>query len=224
MLGQQIRAWEVLDARVLSVLERTPREQFMPAGVPRSGLRRHRDTDRSRPVPRWRRSSRDACSRRCGSSPSTASSRSVCGSGYPDGLFGAARDSECTSIDVFPDFVDAARVKMADHGIYNVELGVADALKMSGAEQFDAIAITASMPELDGRFIRATAAGRQAVRHRRSRTGDGGSADHDACQRPLEPGKSVRDRDRPADQRGQTGTLRPLAGDPEPDDAGNSGD
>ena len=30
MLGQQIRAWEVLDARVLSVLERTPREQFMP--------------------------------------------------------------------------------------------------------------------------------------------------------------------------------------------------
>jgi len=31
MLGQQIRAWEVLDERVLRVLRETPREQFVPA-------------------------------------------------------------------------------------------------------------------------------------------------------------------------------------------------
>ena len=30
MLGQQIRAWEVLDERVLRVLKETPREQFVP--------------------------------------------------------------------------------------------------------------------------------------------------------------------------------------------------
>jgi protein-L-isoaspartate(D-aspartate) O-methyltransferase len=30
MLGQQIRAWEVLDDRVLRALEQTPRERFVP--------------------------------------------------------------------------------------------------------------------------------------------------------------------------------------------------
>ena len=30
MLGQQIRAWEVLDDRVLHALEQTPRECFVP--------------------------------------------------------------------------------------------------------------------------------------------------------------------------------------------------
>jgi len=30
MLGQQIRAWEVLDDRVLEALEKTPRERFVP--------------------------------------------------------------------------------------------------------------------------------------------------------------------------------------------------
>src|SRR5688572_19352206 len=30
MLGQQIRAWEVLDERVLRALEQTPRERFVP--------------------------------------------------------------------------------------------------------------------------------------------------------------------------------------------------
>ena len=31
MLGQQIRAWEVLDDRVLRAIADTPREQFVPA-------------------------------------------------------------------------------------------------------------------------------------------------------------------------------------------------
>ena len=31
MLGQQIRAWEVFDARVLETLRETPREEFVPA-------------------------------------------------------------------------------------------------------------------------------------------------------------------------------------------------
>src|SRR3546814_662616 len=30
MLGQQVRAWEVLDDRVLRVMETTPRELFVP--------------------------------------------------------------------------------------------------------------------------------------------------------------------------------------------------
>ena len=75
-----------------------------------------------------------------------------CGSGYLTACL-ARLGQHVQSIDVFPDFVEAARVKFAEHGIYNVELSVADALKMSGAEQFDAIAVTASMPELDDRFL-----------------------------------------------------------------------
>lgn len=151
MLGQQIRAWEVLDGRVLSVLERTPREQFMPP--------EYRDlafADTEIPIGHGQYTMAPKLEGRLLQAlriePIDRVLEIGCGSGYLTACL-ARLGQRVHSIDVFPDFVDAARVKMADHGIYNVELGVADALKMSGAEQFDAIAITASMPELDGRFI-----------------------------------------------------------------------
>ena len=70
-------------------------------------------------------------------------------------------------------------------------------LKMSGAEQFDAIAITASVPELDGHFMRMlrpegrlfAVVGRAPAMEARLITMH--------AERPLEPGESVRDRDRP---------------------------
>ena len=42
MIEQQIRPWEVLDQTVLSLLAAVRREDFVPAGLPRAGLRRHR--------------------------------------------------------------------------------------------------------------------------------------------------------------------------------------
>ena len=42
MIEQQIRPWDVLDPAVLSLLSVVKREDFVPAGLPRAGLRRHR--------------------------------------------------------------------------------------------------------------------------------------------------------------------------------------
>ena len=43
MLGQQLRAWEVLDDRVLRAFAETPREEFRAARIPRPRVRRRRD-------------------------------------------------------------------------------------------------------------------------------------------------------------------------------------
>jgi protein-L-isoaspartate(D-aspartate) O-methyltransferase len=58
------------------------------------------------------------------------------------------------SVDIFPDFVDAARERLAQDDVRNAELRTADALTLEMPETFDAIAVTASVPILDDRFIR----------------------------------------------------------------------
>ena len=46
MVDQQIRAWEVLDPRVLEALATVPREAFVPSELPRSCVRRHAHSHR----------------------------------------------------------------------------------------------------------------------------------------------------------------------------------
>jgi len=74
------------------------------------------------------------------------------GSGYLTAC--AARlGRHVTSVDIFPDFATNARTKIADAGIRNVDLRVADALTLSYAARFDAIAVTGAVPELDRHFV-----------------------------------------------------------------------
>ena len=39
MIDQQVRAWDVLDLRVLDALQQVPREEFVPAGYRELGRR-----------------------------------------------------------------------------------------------------------------------------------------------------------------------------------------
>jgi protein-L-isoaspartate(D-aspartate) O-methyltransferase len=75
------------------------------------------------------------------------------GSGYMTACLARLAKS-VRSVDIFADFVEAARVKLADQRIYNVELEVIDAMTASFAERYDAVAVTGSVPVLDDRFIR----------------------------------------------------------------------
>jgi len=59
-----------------------------------------------------------------------------------------------TSVDIIAEFVDAARTKLADHDLRNTTLQAADGLALTHEARFDAIAVTASVPELDQHFIR----------------------------------------------------------------------
>jgi protein-L-isoaspartate(D-aspartate) O-methyltransferase len=58
------------------------------------------------------------------------------------------------SVDIFPELVDAARAKLVRDEVHNAELRTGDALSLEMPETFDAIAVTASMPVLDDRFVR----------------------------------------------------------------------
>jgi protein-L-isoaspartate(D-aspartate) O-methyltransferase len=74
------------------------------------------------------------------------------GSGYLTACL-ARLAKHVASVEFFPDLLTAADAKLADHRIRNVELKVADALTLSYRARFDAIAVTASVPELDRHFV-----------------------------------------------------------------------
>jgi len=152
MLGQQIRAWDVLDDRVLSVLEKTPRELFMPV--------EYRDlafADTEVPLGHGQYTMAPKIEGRLLQALQIEPIDEVLeigtGSGYLTACL-AHLSQRVFSVDIFGDFVEDAGAKLAEHDIRNVTLATADALRMPISTHFDAIAVTASMPELDERFIR----------------------------------------------------------------------
>jgi protein-L-isoaspartate(D-aspartate) O-methyltransferase len=152
MLGQQIRAWEVLDVRVLDVLQHTPRELFMPA--------EYRDlafADTETPLGHGQQTMAPKVEGRVLQALQVAPIDQVLevgtGSGYLTACL-AALGKSVHSVDIFADFVDAARVKLAAQRIYNTELNPADAMTAVFGERYDAIAVTGSVPVLDDRFVR----------------------------------------------------------------------
>jgi protein-L-isoaspartate(D-aspartate) O-methyltransferase len=151
MLGQQLRAWEVLDDRVLRACKETPREQFVP-----SAYRELAFADVEIPLGHGQSMLAPKIEGRALQALQIEPIDDVLvvgtGSGYLTAC--AARLSQhVTSIDIFPEFATAARAKIADAGIRNVDVQVADALALSYAARFDAIAVTGAVPELDRYFI-----------------------------------------------------------------------
>jgi protein-L-isoaspartate(D-aspartate) O-methyltransferase len=144
MLGQQLRAWEVLDDRVLRAFAETPREEFVP--------REYRDlafADTEIPLAHGQSMLAPKVEGRILQALQVEPIDEVLvvgtGSGYLAACL-ARLAKRVTSIDIFPDFATAAAPKLTALGIPNVELKTDDALSASYRAQFDAIAITASVP------------------------------------------------------------------------------
>jgi protein-L-isoaspartate(D-aspartate) O-methyltransferase len=151
MLGQQLRAWEVLDDRVLRAFAETPREDFVP--------REYRDlafADTEIPLPHGQAMLAPKVEGRILQALQVEPIDEVLvvgtGSGYLTACL-ARLAKRVTSVDVFPDFATAAAPKLAACGIRNVELLTADALSLAYPGRFDAIAVTASVPTLDDHFV-----------------------------------------------------------------------
>lgn len=150
MLGQQLRAWEVLDDRVLRAFAETPRENFVPGD--------YRDlafADTEIPLGHGQNMLAPKVEGRILQALQVEPIDDVLvvgtGSGYLTACL-ARLAKHVTSIDFFPDFVAAAEPKIAACGIRNVELKAADAFDFSPRTQFDAIAITGSLLEFDRHF------------------------------------------------------------------------
>jgi len=151
MLGQQLRAWEVLDDQVLRAFAETPRENFVPED--------YRDlafADAEIPLGRGQSMLAPKVEGRILQALKVEPIDDVLvvgtGSGYLTACL-ARLAKRVTSVDIIPDFVSKAEPRIAASGIRNVELNVADALTLSHRARFDAIAITASVPELGKRFV-----------------------------------------------------------------------
>jgi len=146
MLGQQIRAWEVLDSTVLDVMRATRREDFVP-----ESYRELAFADTEIPLANRQKMMSPMMEGRLLQSLQVSSADDVLeigtGSGYLTACL-AKLAAQVTSIDIYPDFVETAGDKLRRSRLKNVALDVADGTRLSYSEQFDVIAVTGSVPEL----------------------------------------------------------------------------
>jgi protein-L-isoaspartate(D-aspartate) O-methyltransferase len=152
MLRQQVRAWEVLDDQVLRIMGRVPREAFVP-----EGFRELAFADLEVPLGHGQQMMTPKIEGRLLQSlrllPVDRVLEIGTGSGFLTACLANLAET-VVSVEIFPEFTDAARAKLESLATSNVELSTTDALRLEYADEFDAIALTASLPELDEFFIR----------------------------------------------------------------------
>lgn len=152
MIEHQVRAWDVLDQRVLDVLRRVPRERFVPP--------EHRYlafADIAVPLPHSQHMLRpNVVGRLLQALELTGAERTLeigAGTGYVTACL-AAVSAQVVSLEIFPDLADAARANLRAAGVRNAEVVTADAMQAASGERYDVIALTASLPVYDERFER----------------------------------------------------------------------
>ncbi len=144
MIEQQIRPWDVLDQRVLDTLARLPREDFVPD--------RYRNLafgDLAIPLGQGEFMLKPNIEARIlqalALQPTDCVLEVGTGGGYlTAGL--AQLAGTVVSVDIVPEFVEAARVKLKAHGFGNVTLSAGDASHGWGERRYDAIAVTGAVP------------------------------------------------------------------------------
>ena len=152
MLGQQLRAWEVLDQRVLDVVRQVRRERFVP-----EAWRELAFADTEIPLAHGQRMMTPSVEGRLlqalALDPADTVLEVGTGSGFITSCL-AGLAGRVVSVDIFADFTSDAAAKLQRDNIRNVELRTGDAVALDWHEQFDAIAVTGSVPELDETFTR----------------------------------------------------------------------
>jgi len=151
MVEQQVRPWEVLDPRVLSVLATLKREDFVP---PRH--RRLAFTDIALPLEHGEVMMKPVVEGRLLQALELSPEDEVLEIGTGSGFLTAclaqlARD--VLSIDIHADFVERARGRLAATGLSNVRIETADALSFASERRFDAVAVTGAVTTLPTGFL-----------------------------------------------------------------------
>ncbi|MFI4884089.1 MAG: protein-L-isoaspartate O-methyltransferase [Steroidobacterales bacterium] len=157
MIEQQVRAWDVLDARVLATLRKVPREAFVP---PQRRFLAFADTEI--PLPCGQHMLRPSVVGRLLQALALSGGERVLevgsGSGFVTACLKAAAAS-VRSLEIFAELAELARSNISSLGMRDVEILTADATRLDTDTRYDAIAVTASLPVLDDRFQRHLAVG-----------------------------------------------------------------
>jgi len=151
MVQQQVRAWEVLDERVLDTFRKVPREMFVPV--------EHRYlafADVDVPLPHGQHMLRPNVAGRLLQALELKADDNALEIGAGSGFLTACLAERCarvTSLELFADLAELARANLAMIGARNAQVLNMDASGLETwlgqQERFDAIAVTASLPVYD---------------------------------------------------------------------------
>lgn len=153
MVQQQVRAWDVADPSVLTVLAGLNREQFVPAGFEELAF-----ADTEIPLPHGQFMMTPIVEGRLLQALELKTQHNVLEIGTGSGFLTAClsrMSAAVTSVDIFSEFISMAKSNLAEAHIENIELICMDATKELPKRQFDAVAVTGSLPVFDRRFVDA---------------------------------------------------------------------
>jgi protein-L-isoaspartate(D-aspartate) O-methyltransferase len=152
MVEQQIRPWEVLDSRVLSLLQSIHREDFVPVQ-----FRKLAFADMAVPLQCEQTMMRPKVEARMLQALDLKEDETVLEIGTGSGFVTACLASlakSVVSVEIFPELHDEAALKLRDKNIGNVELFVGDVMGGWQPEQaHDVVVVTASVPEVPEAFL-----------------------------------------------------------------------
>jgi protein-L-isoaspartate(D-aspartate) O-methyltransferase len=157
MITQQIRAWDVLDGRVLEAMQRTPREQFVPeryAGVAFADadipLRPGQHMLAPKIVGRLLQA--------LDPQPGMRALVVGAGTGYVPACI-SAMGASVRAIEIDAGLAAAARANLMRAGFGQVEVIVGDTFNLDFGKDYAVIAVCGALPLYDDRFARALAVG-----------------------------------------------------------------
>ncbi|MGQ0384853.1 MAG: protein-L-isoaspartate O-methyltransferase family protein [Gammaproteobacteria bacterium] len=157
MIEQQVRAWEVLDPRVLEALAAVPREQFVP-----QSWRGVAFADAEIPIGHGQVMLAPALEGRILQALALGRGERVLEIGTGTGFFAACLQQlagDVESLEIHAELALVARRTLADAGFTRVRVQSADAFAHEIAAGYRAIVLTGSLPAYDPRFERALAVG-----------------------------------------------------------------
>ncbi len=151
MITNQIRAWDVLDPRVLDVLAELHREDFVPE--------RYRNlafADIEAPIGHGQTMMAPKIEAHLLQALEVEPGESVLEVGTGTGFVTAAlahMGGKVTSVDIIPEFLEPARVRLHKLGFTDVVLEARDSANLNWTGQrYDVIAVTGSLPVLEPSF------------------------------------------------------------------------
>ncbi len=153
MIKQQVRAWDVLDETVLTGLAEVARERFVPDGFEALAF-----ADTEIPIGHGQLMMTPTIEGRVLQALALAGGETVLEVGTGSGFLTACLatlSAHVTSIDVYDDFLNAARQKLSDNDMGNVDLLQMDVTQQLPEASFDAIAVTGSLQSFDTRLVQA---------------------------------------------------------------------
>lgn len=157
MISQQLRAWEVMDDRVLGVMKEVPRERFL-----RDAYRGLAFADTSIPIGHGEFMLPPKIQGRILQAVAPLPGEAVLEVGTGTGFLTACLGrlgGRVHSVEIHPELAAAAAERLRGETGLEAELECADALAMRLERSYDAIVVTGALPVYDDRFERALAPG-----------------------------------------------------------------